>query len=402
MLKEVFFLLFLFQVCCWADQINGVIKATDSGNDFTVSTISKLVYGPNSNLLYALAYGGNVYTFNASDMSLISAWTSTYTKMTTPLNLLLDETRNRLYVTTDCASCQYEDVFGAILDTTDMTTPLDTLAWKLSNAGDFQIPSAHDIAVRVDQTIYYVRGRSSAGDGPYITIFDVAGDSWSVSGSKRDLSSLTGNYFDIYAATYQSPKISIWGIMPDTFDYAILVHDLSGNDTTAFDSSYIPSTDPFSTSQSPIPQMQPGVTYMSNSYLYVPYRATNGIDIDSAVIQYNYKASSLSQFVKTSFIVEEQLDFYATYVDEEAKILYIATLDGKLLKYKFTDDGGTTPMSISTPYYNGDQLIDSDITTIKAFSPDNTGDSFFVSSDKGLYKYFLFLFNVFSQILLSI
>jgi hypothetical protein len=352
----------------------GVLQFSQ-GNATIVAPLYQVALSSSDTILWAVAPGGLVYQINATTMQYITSTTLSAPScgavsyyLATPTCLFTDDTHGRVYACFAPTTGACMNIFilnAATLATVASVgyTPLPTTtAYTLSLTQHYYDSSSRMLAsasysnggVHLGIQLYNVSSDSLASgasvNGQPLSVNNVGGITYSNAGGIdtlyvfSDYSSASGGAF--YNPIYTFASVSAGGTQAPSTTYI----------QPFFTSSNVPGSGQFVS----------GPMTATTSYLYAAFDSTVIPSQGSYLLQFTKPLSTSggSYSPKSAIAFPAQTSLLTVALDETAisatsGVLFVSTSSGQLLKYRYSDPGGSTTISVASPNYNSDTQVSS-------------------------------------------
>jgi hypothetical protein len=379
--------------CPGAAVMGGVLQFTQGGSPVQ-APVYQVALGSSGSVLWAVAPGGLLYQINATSMQYINSTTFPQyvgsggpTGLGNPTCLFVDDTYSRVYVCYAPNPGTYMSLY--IVDAASLNTlggtPYSYLPPQKSGSVYNLAVSQHyyDHGSRILACLSYLPNNAHNEAG--VNIFNVSGDAMS------QTISFTATSFDVtgveaiqYESSSDSLVVYTYQFQYGGFQNFVQSKSAVSSGGSSQDIIQIP-LDPFY-GQSTSGQYISGPMTFLSTYDYAIYTSTTIPSQGAYLLQFSNPIGSANPYVpKSAVAFPTQDSLLGVALDETATgstsgVLFLSTSNGQLLKYRYSDPGGGSSISVTTPNYNGDTVVASTYPTFTYQTYSKTTQAIYLSS----------------------
>jgi hypothetical protein len=375
--------------------MSGVLQFSE-GNSTFQGPIYQVATGSGGTVLWAVG-PGVLYQINSTSMQYINSTSfPSYTYPSPgstvlpylPTCLFVDDTYNRVYACFSPGTGPYMTLYVvnaltlSVLGRESFAPPeVDGSIYVLSQTLHF-----YDAASRIFASVAFVPNTVYNEVG--INLFNVSGDAFAAVNSFAAQNVL---YTSLSGMQYVSgaDAINIWWYELQSFAFYNYLQSATGVSSSS--PSFVGGAlNPFNAHSTPLSasgQFVSGPMTFTSSYTYATFVSYATPSQGSYVLQFtNPIAVSGSAYnPKSAIAFPTQPSILAVSVDETAVnstsgVLFLSTGNGQLLKYRYSDPGGSNPMAVTTPNYNADTQVSSANPTFNYQTYSKTAQAIYLSS----------------------
>jgi hypothetical protein len=351
--------------------MGGVLQFTQNGSPVQTS-FYQVALGSSGTVLWAVAPGGVLYQINATTMQYMNSTTFTAPSCSgsvvpgTPTCLFVDDTHSRVYA---CFAPAVGSCMSLFIVNSLTTGVLARVSFSpAQNFGTvYNLPlsqHAYDSNSRMFASVAYLPNNANQEIG--FNLYNVSSDSFaSISayapeGATYILTGIGGIQY-----TSATDALTLWAYDLTAVAFNNVLLSATGASSPSSFQSY--NLNPFYANASVAisGKFVNGPLTLLPSYDYAVFASTTFPSQGSYLLQFTnpilpsgaYTPKSAVAFPTQPLLLAVALD--ETAISSSAGVLFLSTNNGQLLKYRYSDPGGGTSMSVTTPNYNGDTQVSS-------------------------------------------